>query len=71
MKTEKPEQLVLDSMKGLPPQALAEVADFAEFLKQRGRKRRSLAGTLSELSRAEEAHLEEEFRDYDKRYPTE
>jgi len=69
MKTADYQHLVLESIRGLPPQALAEVADFAQFLKQRARKGRSIAATLADLSRAEERHLEEEFRDYDKLYP--
>ena len=65
------EQLIVESLKGLPRRALAEIADFVEFLKQRPRQRGPLGTTLAELSRDQEEHLEEEFRDYDRLYPRE
>jgi hypothetical protein len=71
MRTPDYEHLIVESIKGLPSRTLAEIADFVEFVRRRARARGSLAGTLRDLSRDEEAHLEEEFRDYDKLYPQE
>jgi len=65
------EQLILERIKGLPPRALAEIADFVEFLRQRPQDRGPLPTTLADLSRDQEEHLEEEFRGYDKLYPRE
>jgi hypothetical protein len=72
------EKLINESIKGLPLNVLAEIADFIYFLRKRAYKpevfeeelRSGLLNTeLSELTRDEELHLEKEFEDYDKLYP--
>ncbi len=57
---------------------LAEIADFVYFMRQKIRQpqnfkntiRHSLLKTeLQSLSQSESTHLEQEFADYEKRYP--
>ena len=73
-------QLIIQGLKGLPHEILAEIADFIYFLRKRAQQphafeeelRNALCGEeLRQLSRNEEAHLEQEFADYDQRYPRE
>ncbi|MBM4030928.1 MAG: hypothetical protein FJ291_03985 [Planctomycetes bacterium] len=71
MKTRDYEQQIAENIRGLPQRTLAEVADFVDFLKARARSRGKLHAHLARLSRDQEAHLEEEFRDYDRLYPRE
>jgi hypothetical protein len=74
------EQLIIEGIKGLPEDLLCEIADFVLFIRKRKTDPdtfqedlyRALAGVeLKSLSRDEEAHLEQEFQDYDQRYPKE
>lgn len=74
------QQLILEGIKGLPPEALAEITDFIYFVRKRILQpqafeeeiRAALLRTeLDQLSREEEAHLEKEFEDYDQLYPRE
>ncbi len=58
MTTRDYEQLIVESIKGLSAQTLAEIADFVQFLKERSRAGGGLHVRLGELSRDEEAHLE-------------
>ncbi|MFH1007640.1 MAG: hypothetical protein V1800_09075 [Candidatus Latescibacterota bacterium] len=80
MMTHTYRQLIIEGIKGLPPGPLAEIADFIYFVRKRVREpkiyeeelQNALLGTeLRQSSRDEEAHLEEEFEDYEKRYPRE
>ena len=73
-------QLIIQGIQGLPPEVLAEIADFIYFLRKRVLRpqvfeeelQSALLGEeLKQLSRAEEAHLEKEFADYDQLYPRE
>lgn len=74
------EQLILQGIRGLPAETLAEIADFIYFLRKRAQQpdafaedlRETLLGKeLLQLSRDEETHLEQEFADYEQRYPRE
>ena len=64
----------------MPAETLAEIADFVCFLRKRIQQpdifaeelRSALFGEeLKQLSRDEEGHLEQEFADYEQRYPRE
>ena len=74
------QQLIVRGIRGLPAETLAEIADFVYFLRKRIQQpdifaeelRSALLGEeLKQLSRDEEAHLEQEFADYEQRYPRE
>jgi hypothetical protein len=74
------QQLIVQGIRGLPAEILAEIADFVYFLRKRIQQpdifaeelRSALLGEeLKQLSRDEEAHLEQEFADYEQRYPRE
>jgi len=74
------EELIIRGIKGLPPETLVEIADFIYFARQRAlhpqvfveeRQLALLGQELKQLSRDEEAHLEQEFADYEQRYPRE
>ena len=74
------QQLIVQGIRGLPAETLAEIADFVYFLRKRIQQpdifaeelRSALLGEeLKQLSRDEEAHLEQEFADYEQRYPRE
>lgn len=80
MTTPPYEQLIMEGLQGLPPEILAEIADFVYCLRKRvlhpqafeeERLVALLRAELRQLSRDEEAHLEREFADYDQRYPRE
>ena len=62
---------ILEAIKGLPSESLAEIAGFVEFVRSRSPGQRRIARDLRQLSRGQEAHLEEEFAGYDKLYPHE
>lgn len=72
--------LILESIDGLPAEALAEIAGYVSFVRRRVLQPRAfedelraalLALELKQLSGAEEAHLEEEFANYDQLHPRE
>lgn len=73
-------QFILEGIKGLPPETLVEIVDFIYFVRKRTLQPDAFAeavqqgllnAELRHLSRNEEAHLEHEFKDYDRRYPHE
>jgi hypothetical protein len=74
------EKLILEGVKGLPTEALAEITDFVYFVRKRLLQPQDyenelhsllLRAELKQLSRDGEAHLEKEFEDYEQRYPRE
>lgn len=73
------EQIIVSSIKGLPPEALREVADFVYFLRritdpesfEEEQFRALVEQDLANLDENELKHLEEEFADYEKLYPHE
>jgi hypothetical protein len=78
MTTQVYQQLIIEGIKGLPSEMLAEIADFVYFVRKKvqqpqvfeeEQRNALLRVELKQLSREEEAHLEEEFKDYDKLYP--
>jgi hypothetical protein len=73
-------ELILEGLEGLPVEILAEITDFVYFVRKRAMHPESfskeLEATLLEadlhlLDQNERRHLEEEFADYERRYPTE
>ncbi len=71
MKSTAYEQVIVRGIRGLPPSSLAEVADFVCFVRKRVLRTDPLERELKKLSREEEAHLEKEFADYERRDPPE
>ncbi len=73
MNTTQLENELLKYTKGLSKEALREVIDFVQFLRQKRRHKTSdsLTENLSVMSSEQTSHLEEEFEDYKKRYPSE
>jgi len=80
MTTQSYQQLILEGIKGLPPEILAEIADFIYFVRKRAvqpqvfeeeLQNALMRVELRQLSRDEEAHLEKEFEGYDQLYPRE
>jgi hypothetical protein len=74
------EQLIIHGIQGLPPELLAEVADFVYFLRKRAmqpdifeeeRYAALLDTELHQLDAGELAHLESEIESYGQRYPEE
>jgi len=72
------QQIILEGIKGLPPEVLAEIADFVYFVRKRALQPQAfeeelqtvlLNAELRQMSRDEEAHLEKEFEGYDRLYP--
>jgi hypothetical protein len=77
MMTQNYQQLIIEGIKGLPPETLAEIADFIFFLRKRTFQPQAfkeeiqhslLNAELRQLSRDEAAHLEKEFDDYESHY---
>lgn len=73
-------QMVVDGIKGLPPEMLAEIVDFIYFVRKRkfepmafseDLRTLMLHADLRRLSEKENEHLEKEFEGYDERYPRE
>lgn len=73
MNTAQLEKELLRYTKGLSKEALQEVIDFVQFLKLKKNKSASdnLTEELSLLNDSQTSHLEEEFADYKKLYPSE
>lgn len=78
MNTQNYHALILEGIKGLSPEVLAEIADFIYFVRKRTLQPQAFAeelravllgADLSQLSRSEEEHLEKEFKDYERIYP--
>lgn len=67
------EKKLLKSTKGLSESTLQEVIDFVQFLRLKKSKKSldSITTELSGLSSSETEHLEDEFKDYRKIYPSE
>ena len=67
------QQLIFEGIQGLPPNALLEIVDFIYFVRKRTLQPHVFAeeihqtflnAELRQLSRDEEAHLEDEFKNY-------
>ena len=73
MNTTQLENELLRYTKGLSKEALREVIDFVQFLRQKRLKSasNSLTQDLSIMSFEQTKHLEEELKDYKKLYPSE
>ncbi|MCI0488882.1 MAG: hypothetical protein L0229_20005 [Blastocatellia bacterium] len=74
------QQLIIEGIKGLPPDVLAEIANFVYFIRKRAMQPQDfeeelhnalLNVELKQLSHQEEEHLEKEFEDYERLYPRE
>ncbi len=73
-------QMVIDGIKGLPPEMLAEIVDFIYFVRKRKFEPTAfsedlrflmLNSELRKLDEKEASHLEKEFEGYNERYPRE
>jgi hypothetical protein len=73
-------RMIVQGIRDLPAEALAEILDFVLFLRKRTLDPESferevegilLNAELAGLSRDEQAHLEAEFEDYDRNFPRE
>lgn len=71
-------QLIMEGINDLPQEMLAEIADFVYFVRKRAvqpdlfeeeLKTALLKVDLQQLRQIELSHLEEEFKDYDQRFP--
>jgi hypothetical protein len=77
MNTAKYEKLILTEVKGLSEEALSEVLNFIQFLKQKvgkiksDRYEKKASKSLTRLGKSELSHVEEEFANYKKLYPRE
>jgi len=80
MTTQSYQQLIIEGIKGLPQEILAEIADFIYFVRKRAVQPQAFEEELQnalmrvelrQLSRDEEAHVEKEFEGYDQLYPRE
>lgn len=73
MNTTQLEKEVLKYTKGLPEDALQEIIDFIQFIRQKKMKSPTddITAELSGLDYAQTAHLEGEFKDYKQLYPNE
>ncbi len=73
-------RLIVEGLQGLPTESLAEIADFVLFVRRRALQPEVVEAEFQSAllnlevrqnSRAEVAHLEEEFADYERRFPRE
>lgn len=74
MTTAQLEKKLLNYTKGLPKETLQEVIDFIQFLKHKQKKKSAdddLTAELALLNDGQTAHLEKEFEDYKRLYPSE
>ena len=73
MNTKQLENELLQYTKGMSKEALREVIDFVQFLRQKRLKAptSNLSQDLSIMSSEQTAHLEKEFEDYKTLYPSE
>jgi len=73
MTTAQLEKALIKYSKGLPKEALEEILDFIQFIRQKRLKKGddNLTAELSILSKSQAEHLEKEFEDYKKLYPNE
>ena len=74
------QEIIVESIKDLPEETLAEIAHFILFMRKKALEPkvfedelwgRMIEMELKQLSHAEEKHLEQEFADYDRLYPRE
>lgn len=65
------EKVIIQGIKDLPEQYLGEVADFVLFLRQKSLNSYDFKEELSLMNQSEIQHLEEEFKDFDLRFPKE
>ncbi len=74
------DDLILQGIKGLPPDVLAEIVDYIYFVRKKIFQPTAfqdeihaimMGRELDVLSQNELAHLEDEFKDYQARYPHE
>lgn len=73
MNTSQLQDELLRHTKGLSSEALHEVIDFVQFLRHKHLKSKldNLSQEISLMSADQTAHLEKEFEDYKKLYPSE
>jgi len=72
MTTSQIQKTLYNYTKGLPKDALQEVLDFVQFIRQRTLKYSGKATKKkSSLSSSQTLHLEEEFKNYKLLYPSE
>jgi hypothetical protein len=80
MMTQTYQRLIIEGIKGMPPETLAEIANFVYFVRKRMLHPQAfeeelystlLGAELRQLSRSEQVHLEQEFEGYDQLYPRE
>ena len=74
------QRVILEGIRGLPAETLAEIAEFILFVRKRVLEPEAfddelrailLNAELKQLSRAEEMHLESEFENYEQQFPLE
>jgi hypothetical protein len=74
MTTQEYQEIITESIKGLPEDTLAEIAHFVFFMRKKVLEPKAFEDELwakmieielKQLSRDEETHLEQEFADYD------
>jgi len=70
MTTRQLEKAVLEYTKGLPEDALKEILDFIQFIRQK-KSPDNLTSDLTQLNFSETQHLEDEFKGYKQLYPSE
>lgn len=76
MNTTQLRQIIASGIEGLPQESLQEIADFVTLVRFRTLQPETfltevLRRELSILDASEMAHLEEEFADYESRFPHE
>ena len=69
-------ELINEGIRDLPPAYLSEVADFVVFVRRKVMEQQpydveTIQRELSGLAINEQQHLDEEFRDFDQRFPKE
>lgn len=73
MTSKQLEEELLKNTKGLPKEALQEIIDFVQFIRQKKLEESpdDINAALSSLSASQTGHLEQEFQDYKDLYPSE
>ena len=69
MKPTKSEETLLKQVQDLPEEAVRQIIDFAQFLRQKQTYNNEDAADTTSMSVSQTAHLEEEFADYQQLYP--
>ena len=69
-------ELINEGIRDLPPAYLSEVADFVVFVRRKAMEQQPydtevIQRELSGFAIREQRHLDEEFRDFDQRFPKE